>query len=105
MDERALNFLKNMAAGLKLSMRKSWGYRPLKPVVLITLTTLFNNVLSVCNRALAEARQRPLTTRRYMWKWNINYIRMDKAGTLLHCEQARNNDEHQRIGYWRQRCR
>lgn len=39
-DERALNFLKNMAAGLKLSMRKNWGYRPLKPRLLITLTTL-----------------------------------------------------------------
>ncbi|ECV8346430.1 phosphosugar isomerase, partial [Salmonella enterica subsp. enterica serovar Typhi] len=30
--------------------------------------SLFNNVYPVYNRALAEARQHPLTTRRYMWK-------------------------------------
>ncbi|MGK4762946.1 phosphosugar isomerase, partial [Salmonella enterica] len=30
--------------------------------------SLFNNVYPVYNRALAEERQHPLTTRRYMWK-------------------------------------
>lgn len=30
--------------------------------------SLFNNVYPIYNHALAEARQHPLTTRRYMWK-------------------------------------
>ena len=30
--------------------------------------SLFNNVYPIYNHALAETRQHPLTTRRYMWK-------------------------------------
>ena len=30
--------------------------------------SLFNNVYPIYNAALAEARQHPLSTRRYMWK-------------------------------------
>ena len=33
--------------------------------------SLYNNVYVVYNQALAEARQHPLSTRRYMWK--VNY--------------------------------
>ncbi len=73
MDERA-NFLKNMAAGLKLSMRRAGAISRKTTVIDYFNHSLFNNVLSVYNRALAEERQRPLTTRRYV---------MERSGILI----------------------
>lgn len=68
-DERALNFLKKYGRRIEVVDAKELGLSTIKTTVIDYFNhSLFNNVYPVYNRALAEARQHPLTTRRYMWK-------------------------------------
>ncbi|QZN95050.1 6-phosphofructose-aspartate deglycase [Symbiopectobacterium purcellii] len=68
-DERALNFLKKYGRRIEVVDAKELGLSTIKPSVIDYFNhSLFNNVYPVYNRALAEVRQHPLTTRRYMWK-------------------------------------
>ncbi|EHD5295037.1 SIS domain-containing protein [Salmonella enterica subsp. enterica serovar Enteritidis] len=68
-DERALNFLKKYGRRIEVVDAKELGLSTIKTTVIDYFNhSLFNNVYLVYNRALAEARQHPLTTRRYMWK-------------------------------------
>lgn len=68
-DERALNFLKKYGRRIEVVDAKELGLSTIKTTVIDYFNhSLFNNVYPVYNRALAEVRQHPLTTRRYMWK-------------------------------------
>lgn len=68
-DERALNFLKKYGRRIEVVDAKELGLSTIKTTVIDYFNhSLFNNVYPVYNRALARARQHPLTTRRYMWK-------------------------------------
>ncbi|MEF3100893.1 6-phosphofructose-aspartate deglycase [Raoultella terrigena] len=68
-DERALNFLKKYGRRIEVVDAKELGLSTIRPTVIDYFNhSLFNNVYPVYNRALAEIRQHPLTTRRYMWK-------------------------------------
>ncbi|MDO8236098.1 6-phosphofructose-aspartate deglycase [Citrobacter werkmanii] len=68
-DERALDFLKKYGQRIEVIDAKELGLSTIKTTVIDYFNhSLFNNVYPVYNRALAEARQHPLTTRRYMWK-------------------------------------
>lgn len=68
-DERALDFLKKYGQRIEVVDAKELGLSTIKTTVIDYFNhSLFNNVYPVYNRALAEARQHPLTTRRYMWK-------------------------------------
>lgn len=69
LDERALNFLKRYAKRIEVLDAKELGLCTIDPAVVDYFNhSLFSNVYSVYNKALAEARQHPLSTRRYMWK-------------------------------------
>lgn len=69
LDERALTFLKQYAERYEVLDAKELGLSTIDSRVVDYFNhSLFNNVYSVYNAALAEARQHPLTTRRYMWK-------------------------------------
>lgn len=68
-DERAYNFLKKYAGRIEVLDAKELGLSVIdSSVVQYFNHSLFNNIYVVFNQALAEARQHPLTTRRYMWK-------------------------------------
>ncbi|WJY14747.1 SIS domain-containing protein [Pectobacteriaceae bacterium CE90] len=68
-DERALAFLKKYGKRIEIVDAKELGLSTLDTSVIDYFNhSLFNNIYPVYNRALAAARQHPLTTRRYMWK-------------------------------------
>ncbi|HHW30850.1 MAG TPA: SIS domain-containing protein [Clostridiaceae bacterium] len=68
-DERALKFLKQYAKRYEVLDAKELGLSVIDADVIDYFNhSLFNNVFNVYNHKLADARQHPLTTRRYMWK-------------------------------------
>ena len=72
LDERALNFLERYARRIEVLDAKELGLSTIDASVVDYFNhSLYNNVYVVYNQALAEARQHPLSTRRYMWK--VNY--------------------------------
>jgi len=69
LDERALTFLKQYASRVEVLDAKELGLAVIDASVVDYFNhSLFNNVYNVYNHALADARQHPLSTRRYMWK-------------------------------------
>lgn len=69
LDERALKFLKQYAKRFEVMDAKDLGLSTIDGSVIDYFNhSLFNSVYGVYNRELAEVRQHPLTTRRYMWK-------------------------------------
>lgn len=68
-DERALSFLHKYAKDIEIFDAKELGLSTIPATVIDYFNhSLFNNVYNIYNQALAEERQHPLTTRRYMWK-------------------------------------
>ena len=70
MDARALTFLKRMGAKVALIDSKDYGLADAVPA---SVVTYFNPLLHLAvmreyGNQIAEARQHPLTMRRYMWK-------------------------------------
>ena len=70
MDARALTFLERMGAKVALIDSKDYGLADAVPASVITY---FNPLLHLAvmreyGNQIAEARQHPLTMRRYMWK-------------------------------------
>ncbi|TCV05141.1 fructoselysine-6-P-deglycase FrlB-like protein [Samsonia erythrinae] len=69
LDERALTFIKKYGKRVEVIDAKELGISTIDASVVDYFNhSLFNNVYPVYNRALADIRQHPLTTRRYMWK-------------------------------------
>lgn len=69
LDERCLKFLYTYAKRIEVLDAKELGLSTIDASVVDYFNhSLFNNVYPIYNHALAEARQHPLTTRRYMWK-------------------------------------
>lgn len=69
LDERALKFLNQYAKRVEVIDAKELGLSKIDSSVVDYFNhTLFNNIYPVYNKALADERQHPLTTRRYMWK-------------------------------------
>lgn len=69
LDERALKFLHTYGKRVEVLDAKEMGLSTIDASVVDYFNhSLFNNVYPVYNKALAEVRQHPLTTRRYMWK-------------------------------------
>lgn len=69
LDERALTFLRKYARRLEVLDAKDLGLSTIDATVVSYFNhSLFNNVYDVYNHALADLRQHPLSTRRYMWK-------------------------------------
>lgn len=69
LDERALTFLKKYAKRYEVLDAKELGLSIIDSRVVDYFNhSLFNNVYGVYNAALAQARQHPLSVRRYMWK-------------------------------------
>lgn len=69
LDERCLTFLKKYGKRIEVLDAKELGLSVIDSTVIDYFNhSLFNNVYPIYNHALAEARQHPLTTRRYMWK-------------------------------------
>jgi fructoselysine-6-P-deglycase FrlB-like protein len=69
LDERALKFLKRYGKRFEILDAKELGLSVIDPTVVGYFNhSLFNNVYPIYNKALAEERQHPLSTRRYMWK-------------------------------------
>lgn len=69
LDERCLNFLRTYGKRIEVLDAKELGLSVIDASVVDYFNhSLFNNVYPIYNHALAEARQHPLTTRRYMWK-------------------------------------
>lgn len=69
LDERVLKFLKRYGHRIEIFDAKEMGLSTIDASVVDYFNhSLFNNVYPVYNVALADARQHPLTTRRYMWK-------------------------------------
>lgn len=68
-DERALTFLRKYAKDIEIFDAKELGLSTIPATVVDYFNhSLFNNVYNIYNHALADKRQHPLTTRRYMWK-------------------------------------
>lgn len=69
LDERALSFLKKYAKRIEVMDAKDLGLSTIDASVVSYFNhSLFNNIYDVYNQALADSRQHPLATRRYMWK-------------------------------------
>ena len=69
LDERALKFLQTYGSRIEVLDAKEYGLSTIDASVVDYFNhSLFNNVYPVYNKALAECRQHPLSTRRYMWK-------------------------------------
>lgn len=69
LDERALVFLKKYAKRFEVLDAKELGLSIIDASVVGYFNhSLFSNVYDVYNHALADERQHPLMTRRYMWK-------------------------------------
>lgn len=69
LDERCLKFLRSYAKRVEVLDAKELGLSVIDSAVVDYFNhSLFNNVYPIYNHALAEARNHPLPTRRYMWK-------------------------------------
>jgi fructoselysine-6-P-deglycase FrlB-like protein len=69
LDERCLTFLRKYGKRIEVLDAKELGLSVIDSAVIDYFNhSLFNNVYPIYNHALAEAKQHPLTTRRYMWK-------------------------------------
>lgn len=69
LDERALKFLKSYAKRIEILDAKELGLSIVDDSVVDYFNhSLFNNVYPIYNHELAEKREHPLSTRRYMWK-------------------------------------
>lgn len=69
LDERALTFLDAYAERFEVVDARELGLSDIDPSVVDYFNhSLFNDVYQIYNHDLAEARNHPLTTRRYMWK-------------------------------------
>lgn len=69
LDERALAFLAKYGKRIEVLDAKELGLSVIDTSVVDYFNhSLYNNVYNIYNHALADARQHPLTTRRYMWK-------------------------------------
>ncbi|MFR3730344.1 SIS domain-containing protein [Lacrimispora sp.] len=69
LDVRALEFLKKYGKRFEVLDAKDLGLSTIPASVISYFNhSLFNNVYDVYNHALADSRQHPLSTRRYMWK-------------------------------------
>jgi fructoselysine-6-P-deglycase FrlB-like protein len=69
LDERALRFLQTYGKRMEILDAKELGLSVINAEVVDYFNhSLFNNVYPVYNKALADEREHPLTTRRYMWK-------------------------------------
>ena len=69
LDERAVAFLNQYAKRVEILDAKELGLSTIDVTVVDYFNhSLFNNVYVIYNKALADVRQHPLTTRRYMWK-------------------------------------
>ena len=67
--ERALKFLRTYAKRIEVLDAKELGLSTIDASVVDYFNhSLFNNVYPIYNHALAEKREHPLVTRRYMWK-------------------------------------
>jgi len=69
LDERALAFLNTYGKRVEVLDAKDLGLSTIDASVVDYFNhSLYNNVYNIYNHALADVRQHPLTTRRYMWK-------------------------------------
>ena len=69
LDERALKFLRTYAKRIEVLDAKELGLSTIDASVVDYFNhSLFNNVYPIYNHALAEKREHPLVSRRYMWK-------------------------------------
>ena len=69
LDERALKFLNTYGKRIEVLDAKELGLSTIDVSVVDYFNhSLFNNVYPIYNHALAEKREHPLPTRRYMWK-------------------------------------
>jgi fructoselysine-6-P-deglycase FrlB-like protein len=69
LDERALTFLNKYAGKVEVIDSKELGISVIDPSVVEYMNPiLFYSILCVYRDALANVRQHPLSTRRYMWK-------------------------------------
>lgn len=69
LDERALTFLQKYAKRIEILDAKELGLSVIDASVVDYFNhSLFNNVYPIYNHDLAQVRQHPLPTRRYMWK-------------------------------------
>ncbi len=69
LDERALRFLRKHAEKIEVFDAEEYGLGAIDNEVADYFNhTLFSNVYAIYNHELAELRNHPLTTRRYMWK-------------------------------------
>lgn len=69
LDERALKFLKQYGEKIEVLDAKELGLSTISEKVIDYFNfALFNDVAVVYNRAMAEERKHPLSSRRYMWK-------------------------------------
>lgn len=69
LDERALKFLRTYAKRIEVLDAKELGLSTIDASVVDYFNhSLFNNIYPIYNHELAEERQHPLPTRRYMWK-------------------------------------
>lgn len=69
LDERALKFLQKYGKRIEVLDAKELGLSTIDSSVVDYFNhSLFNNVYPIYNHALAQEREHPLPTRRYMWK-------------------------------------
>lgn len=69
LDERALKFLQKYGKRIEVLDAKELGLSTINGSVVDYFNhSLFNNVYPIYNHELAEKREHPLPTRRYMWK-------------------------------------
>ena len=69
LDERALKFLNKYGKRIEVLDAKELGLSTIDASVVDYFNhSLFNNVYPIYNHELAEKREHPLPTRRYMWK-------------------------------------
>lgn len=69
LDDRALEFLNKFNKRTTVIDSFQYGMDKLGDVAEYLEPLFYNNVLSVYNNALADARNHPLSVRRYMWKF------------------------------------
>lgn len=69
LDQRALEFLHKFNQHLAVIDGAEYGMMDLGHVSEYLDPLFYNNILGVFNNQLAEARNHPLTVRRYMWKY------------------------------------
>lgn len=69
LDDRALNFIEKFNDRVFILDATEYGILELGDVAEYLEPMFYNNVLRVFNELLADARNHPLTVRRYMWKF------------------------------------